>query len=107
MYIEYAFNFYKNHIINKEKFELMTKYNFTMNGCVHSSDWELFCALLLNKNPEKYITFTKDRLYNDKRYSVSSKKIRKLGWKPKRNLLEDLPMIIKWYQKNYKIFKKI
>ena len=61
---------------------------------------------LLDKDPAKYITFTKDRLYNDKRYSVSSEKIRRLGWKPKRNLLNDLPMIIKWYQKNYKIFKK-
>ena len=50
MYIEYAFNFYKNHIINKEKFNLMKKYNFSINGCIHSSDWELFCALLLNKN---------------------------------------------------------
>ena len=61
----------------------------------------------LKKNPEKFIKFTKDRLYNDKRYSVSSKKIRKLGWSPKRNLINDLPMIIKWYKKNYKIFKKI
>jgi dTDP-glucose 4,6-dehydratase len=62
---------------------------------------------LLKKDPDKYINYTKDRLYNDKRYSVSSKKIQKLGWKPKRSLIEDLPMIIKWYQKNYKIFKKI
>ena len=59
-----------------------------------------------NKNPKKFIKFTKDRLYNDKRYSVSSKKIRKLGWVPKRNLIKDLPVIIEWYKKNYKIFKK-
>ena len=49
-------------------------------------------------------TRTGDKLYNDKRYSVSSKKIQKLGWKPKRNLLKDLPMIVEWYKKNYKIF---
>ena len=54
---------------------------------------------LFNKDPAKYIKFTKDRLYNDKRYSVSSKKMRKLGWKPTRSLIKDLPMIIKWYQK--------
>ena len=59
---------------------------------------------LFNKNPNKYIKFTKDRLYNDKRYSVSFNKIKKLGWKPKRNLLMDLPMIVKWYKKNYKYF---
>ena len=62
---------------------------------------------IFKKNPKKFIKFTNDRLYNDKRYSVSSKKIQKLGWKPKRNLLEDLPMIVEWYKKNYKIFKKI
>ena len=61
---------------------------------------------LFNKDPAKYIKFTKDRLYNDKRYSVSSKKMRKLGWKPTRSLIKDLPMIIKWYQKNYKIFRR-
>ena len=60
---------------------------------------------LFKKNTKKYITFTKDRLYNDKRYSVSSKKIKKLGWKPKQNLIQDLPMIIQWYRKHYKIFK--
>ena len=61
---------------------------------------------LFKKDPKKYINFTEDRLYNDKRYSVSSNKIRKLGWKPKRNLLEDLPEILKWYKENYRLFKK-
>ena len=60
---------------------------------------------LLKKDPNKYIKFTKDRLYNDKRYSVSSEKIRKLGWRSKRLLTDDLPMMIEWYKKNYKIFK--
>ena len=62
---------------------------------------------IFKKNPKKFIKFTDDRLYNDKRYSVSSKKIQKLGWRPKRNLLKDLPMMVDWYKKNYKIFKKI
>ena len=58
-----------------------------------------------NKDPKKFIVFVKDRLYNDKRYSVSSQKIMRLGWKPKKNFLKDLPNIIKWYKRNYKIFK--
>tara|TARA_Y100001980_G_C14514022_1_gene289393 strand:- start:340 stop:1305 length:966 start_codon:yes stop_codon:yes gene_type:complete len=66
-----------------------------------------YICKIFKKNPKKFIKFTDDRLYNDKRYSVSSKKIRKLGWSPKRNLISDLPMIIEWYKKNYKIFKKI
>jgi len=58
------------------------------------------------KDPKKFITFVKDRPYNDKRYSVSSKKIRKLGWKPKENLIKDLPKIIYWYKKHLTIFKE-
>ena len=44
-------------------------------------------------------------LYNDKRYSVSTKKIRHLGWTPKYNLLKDLPKIIEWYKDNLTIYK--
>ena len=60
------------------------------------------------KNTEKYdewIEYIEDRPFNDKRYSISSKKIKNLGWKPERNLLEDLPSIIEWYNKNYNLFK--
>lgn len=60
---------------------------------------------LCEKDPKKYIKYTKDRLYNDRRYSVSSKKMRKLGWKPQRSLIKDLPMIINWYKENHKIFR--
>ena len=67
---------------------------------------KIICKLF-NKNIKNYLNFTKDRLYNDKRYSVSSKKIRKLGWKPKRKLIQDLPVIIDWYKKHYKIFKQL
>lgn len=59
---------------------------------------------LMNKNPKKSIKFVNDRPFNDRRYSISSKKIRSLGWKPKKNLLDDLPSIVDWYQKNYNLF---
>ncbi len=65
---------------------------------------KLICKFF-NKDPNKHIQFTKDRLYNDKRYSVSSKKVRRLGWKPQKKLTEDLPQIIDWYKKNYRVFK--
>ena len=61
---------------------------------------------ILNKDPKKNIKFVKDRLYNDRRYSVSTDKIRRLGWKPKDNLMTDLPEIINWYQNNIQLFKK-
>ena len=62
------------------------------------------CSLMKKSN--KNIEYTKDRPFNDKRYSVSSKKIQNLGWKPKTNLFKELNEIIKWYTKNNKIFSK-
>ena len=59
----------------------------------------------MNKKPKKSIMFIKDRPFNDKRYSISSKKIRRLGWKPEKKLVKDLPNIIEWYKKNQNLFK--
>ena len=82
-------------------------YNIGSNFFEKNINIARYICKIFKKNPKKFIKFTEDRLYNDKRYSVSSKKIQKLGWKPKRNLLKDLPMIVDWYKKNYKIFKKV
>ncbi len=60
---------------------------------------------ILNKDPKKFIKFVKDRPYNDKRYSISSNKIRKLGWRPKSTLMVDLLDIIEWYKNNIQLFK--
>lgn len=46
-----------------------------------------------------------DRPFNDSRYAVNDKKLRKLGWNPKRNLKADLPEIVEWYKKNLDWFK--
>tara|TARA_A100001015_G_scaffold270844_1_gene323819 strand:+ start:560 stop:1507 length:948 start_codon:yes stop_codon:yes gene_type:complete len=64
---------------------------------------KIICKLM-GKDPKKSISFIKDRLFNDKRYSISLKKISKTGWKPKKKLLVDLPKIIKWYQDNISLF---
>ena len=61
---------------------------------------------ILNKNPKKFITFVKDRPYNDRRYSISTNKIRKLGWRPQNRLMEDLYEMINWYKHNKHLFKK-
>ena len=60
---------------------------------------------ILNKDPKKFIKFVKDRPYNDKRYSISSNKIRKLGWRPKNTLMVDLLDIIEWYKNNIQLYK--
>ena len=59
----------------------------------------------MNKNPKKFIKFIKDRPYNDRRYSISTRKINKLGWKPEYRLKNELLNIIQWYKKNIKLFK--
>ena len=60
----------------------------------------------MHKN-KKYLKYVKDRPYNDMRYSVSSKKIKSLGWEPKNKLIKDLPEIINWYKKNLKLYDKV
>ena len=66
---------------------------------------KMICSFL-NKSHKKNIRFVTDRPFNDKRYSINFNKIKKLGWKPKRNLIEDLPKIIQWYKKNIYLFRK-
>ena len=46
------------------------------------------------------VRFTSDRPFNDSRYQVDDSKIRNLGWKPKKSIIEDLPSIIDWYNLN-------
>ena len=47
MNIDQAYDFYKNYICNKQKFDLYKKHGFSINGVVSSYDWELFAAILL------------------------------------------------------------
>ena len=58
------------------------------------------------KKSSKNIKYTKDRPFNDRRYSISSKKIQDLGWKPKAKIFKEMNQIIDWYKKNYKFFYK-
>ena len=51
------------------------------------------------------IEHSEDRPFNDSRYAVNDKKLRKLGWNPKRNLKADLPEIVEWYKNNLDWFK--
>ena len=69
-------------------------------------DIAIMICSFLNKNHKKNIRFVTDRPFNDKRYSINFNKIKKLGWKPKRDLIDDLPKIIQWYKKNIKLFRK-
>ena len=54
--------------------------------------------------PESLITFVEDRLGHDRRYSLDSSKIMKLGWKPECNFEDALFKTIKWYKENLSLF---
>tara|TARA_R100000030_G_scaffold93093_1_gene79053 strand:- start:1506 stop:2432 length:927 start_codon:yes stop_codon:yes gene_type:complete len=47
-----------------------------------------------------------DRPFNDPKYDTSNDKILDLGWKPIRNLKDELPNIIEWYSSSNNFFKK-
>jgi len=49
---------------------------------------------------EDLIEFVADRPGHDKRYSMDSSKIRKLGWKPEYGFERALKLTIEWYKQN-------
>ncbi len=57
------------------------------------------------KDKKKFIHFVKDRPFNDRRYSVNINKMKKIGWRPRNSLINDLDEIIKWYHDNINLFE--
>jgi dTDP-glucose 4,6-dehydratase len=49
---------------------------------------------------DEMIEYVEDRLGHDRRYSISTDKIRALGWKPERELDEALDETVAWYRDN-------
>ena len=60
----------------------------------------------LNKDFRKNVKYVTDRPFNDKIYQINCDKLKKLNWKVKRNLEDDISHIIDWYIENKNIFKK-
>ena len=83
----------------------------TKKGTFNIGSDEKFSNIQIAKKIQKLIgnsqliKHVKDRPFNDTRYSISSSKIKKLGWKTKENLFKQLPEMILWYKKNQKLFK--
>ena len=57
------------------------------------------------KDKIQFIHFVKARPFNDRRYSVNINKMKKIGWRPRNSLINDLDEIIKWYHDNINLFK--
>jgi dTDP-glucose 4,6-dehydratase len=91
-------------IINKGKFQEI--YNIASDKKYKVIDVIKIIADYLNKDFKKNIKYVNDRPFNDKIYKINCNKLKKLSWKVKRNLKDDLPFIIDWYIKNKDIFNK-
>jgi len=59
------------------------------------------------EKPQSLMTFVKDRLGHDRRYSVDCSKIADLGWKPQDNFEEALDKTISWFMENNWWWKKL
>lgn len=54
----------------------------------------------LTSRGEDLIEFVEDRPGHDRRYAVSSAKIRSIGWQPKHDLASGLAETVRWYESN-------
>jgi len=59
------------------------------------------------KKPASIIKRVKDRLAHDRRYALSSNKVKKLGWKPEYTFEQALRLTIEWYQENTQWWKAL
>jgi dTDP-glucose 4,6-dehydratase len=57
-------------------------------------------VLELTGRDESLIDFVDDRLGHDRRYSLSSAKVRALGWEPRTRFADGLPATVDWYREN-------
>ena len=63
--------------------------------------------LKIFKKPKNSIIFVKDRPAHDRRYSVDSSKLMRLGWQPKFSFEKQLKETINWYQENPSWLKSV
>lgn len=89
-------------ITNKKK--LKSIYNIGSYDELKNIDVVRLICKFLKKDFKKNIIFTKDRPFNDFRYSVNFSRLRSLSWKPKSRFKEKIPELIKWYKKNKNYF---
>ncbi|PCI99958.1 MAG: dTDP-glucose 4,6-dehydratase [Alphaproteobacteria bacterium] len=55
---------------------------------------------IFDVDPDKTITFIKDRPFNDQRYAVDWSKITALGWTSQHSLINEISDVAQWYYDN-------
>jgi len=56
---------------------------------------------------DEMVEYVTDRLGHDRRYSVTTDKVRTLGWRPERDFREALAETVRWYQENPGWWKRL
>ncbi len=75
--------------------------SYNVGGGNEKNNREITYAILdLLGKPESLIRPVQDRPGHDRRYALSTAKIRTLGYAPQRGFEEDLAATVKWYQEN-------
>jgi len=54
-----------------------------------------------DKNWEQYVDFNVSREGQDVRYALNDRKLKDLGWKPKKNFDEEIQKIVNYYKNNF------
>ena len=57
--------------------------------------------------PESLIKYVKDRPGHDRRYSLDTKRVSELGWKPRHSFEKAMSLTIEWYKGNTEWWKKL
>jgi UDP-glucose 4,6-dehydratase len=91
-------------IINNGKFQEI--YNIASDKKYKVTDVIKMISEHLNKNYKKNVKHVNDRPFNDRIYKIDCKRLKKLNWRVKRDLKNDIPSIIDWYKNNHTLFKK-
>jgi len=81
-------------------------YNISSDRYYKVKDVIKIIAKNLNKDFKSNIKFVKERPFNDKIYKINCSRLKKLNWKVKRNLINDISIICDWYKSNINLFMK-
>lgn len=75
---------------------------YNISGGVEKTNLEITHMILdILKKPKSLIKFVEDRLGHDRRYSLDSSKIKKLGWEPICNFEDALRETVEWYAQKF------
>jgi dTDP-glucose 4,6-dehydratase len=74
---------------------------YNIGGGHEITNRELTDTLLaLTQSDESKIEYVEDRLGHDRRYSIDTAKVAKLGWSPRHEFAEALAATVDWYREN-------